>query len=64
MHIPAEKEFCGRRCRPGPGAAGTSLCKRSRAGSGIEDSSLQKPVPDGELGEIHLICALPKKPTF
>lgn len=51
----------GRGCRAGPGAAGTSLCKRNRAGGGIKDSSLQKPVPNGELEELFLICALPNK---
>lgn len=30
----------------------------------FKDSSLQKPISDGELGELCLICALPKKHLF
>ena len=49
-------------CRPSSGATGTSACKRSRGGSGIEDSRLQKPLRDGELVELCLTCVSPSFP--
>lgn len=61
MHVPAEQELVVENADLVLELLAPACAKRSRADGGFKDSSLQKPVPDGELKELCLTCALPRK---